>query len=207
MVIDQSLTYSLLYPLTDENTLMTTSAILRLLAAISMVVLAGCGSSSDSSENVITAPPAAPQDGISGQVASSLSGGRISVADANGNDVVVATGRTTDANGRFNLVFSEFAIEDGITPPLLVTVDGEGATAICDFDGPGDSDCVSADGSSVPFGTRYNLPAGFTLSGITASYNVSNSTGFRTATVNLSAASDLATHYAVAKYRRYTFDD
>lgn len=163
-----------------------------------MVVLAGCGSSSDSSENVITAPPAAPQDGISGQVASSVSGGRISVADANGNDVVVATGRTTDTNGSFNLVFSEFAIEDGITPPLLVTVDGEGATAICDFDGPGDSDCVSADGSSVPFGTRYDLPAGFTLSGITASYNVSNSTGFRTATVNLSAASDLATHYAVA---------
>lgn len=160
------------------------------------MLIQGCsGGSPDSSENTVINATPPPQDGIRGRASSRISGGKLSVTDAQGEEIVVATGRNTNANGSFHLIFSEFAIEAGIKPPLVVTLDGSGATADCDYDGPTDNDCVSADGSFVAFGNRYTLPDDFTLRGLAQTFPPEDSPGDRTVTVNLSAASDLAARY------------
>jgi len=160
-----------------------------------VIALFGCGSSKDSSKNVITEPAQPPQDGITGTVTANIKGGQLSVHDANGNEIVLASGRTTGNNGSFHLIFSEFEINEGITPPLIVTVDGTTATATCNFDDEGDNDCLAADGSFVPFGTTYILPKGYTLRGLAPTFPPIGTTGDRTITVNISAASDLAVSY------------
>ncbi|MDA0979048.1 MAG: hypothetical protein O3B72_10840, partial [Proteobacteria bacterium] len=171
---------------------------LPLLLVILSVILQGCGGSGgDTIDNTVINPPAAPMDGINGRVASRISGGIISVTDATGSDVVVASGRTTSASGEFNLVFSEFAIDAGINPPLTVTLDGSSATAVCDYNGEGDNDCLTRDGDFAAFGETYDLPAGFSLRGIAPTFPDSSTAGDRNVTVNLTAASDLATQYAL----------
>lgn len=165
------------------------------LALITILAITGCGGSSDSATNVVTNPPAPPEDGINGQVASAISGATLSVTDATGEDIVLASGRTTDANGNFSLVFSEFAIEAGITAPLLISLDGTNATAICDFDDEGNNDCLSADGSFVSFGERFTLPDGFRLRALIPEFPSEDSAAPRTVSVNLSVASELAASY------------
>lgn len=168
------------------------------ILVIGMILLVtGCGGSSDSSENVVTDAPAPPQDGITGTVASKMSGAALSVADANGVEIVIASGRMTDANGNYHLIFSEFEINEGITAPLVITADGSSASAICDFDAEGNSDCRTKDGSFAAFGETYELPDGFTLRGVSSSFPEADTAGDRLITVNISAASDLATSYAL----------
>lgn len=162
-----------------------------------MVLLGGCGGGADSSENIVENPPPPPTDGIDGEVSSRISGASLSVTDATGAEVVLASGRTTDSAGRYRLVFSEFAIEDGITAPLIVSADGSGATAICDFDAEGDSDCLTADGSLAPFASSYTLPEGYIFRGVSPTFPPETNGEERTVTVNISAASDLATHYSL----------
>lgn len=160
-----------------------------------LVMLSGCGGSSDSSTNVVTDPPAPPEDGITGRVASGIAGAALSVQDANGLEIVLASGRTTRSDGSFALIFSEFAIDDGITAPLLVSLDGTDATGICDFNKEGDNDCLSADGSFVTFGERYTLPDGFTLRALIPEFPEAGSVEPRTTSVNISTASELAVGY------------
>jgi RNase P/RNase MRP subunit p29 len=162
-----------------------------------LCLLQGCsGGSSDSAENTVVNSPTPPQDGIRGRVASKLQNALLTVTDANGEEVVVASGNRTNENGAYDLIFSEFEIEAGITPPLIVTVDGSGATAVCDHDGETDNDCLTANGSFAAFGTRYEVPAGFRLRGLAPTFPPEETFGDRTVTVNLSAASDLAARYA-----------
>ncbi len=183
----------------ERNTLRTQSEtkLKAIVLTPLLALLVACGGGSDSSENVITNPPEPAQDGISGVAASSIGAGQISITDANGDELVIASGRETNQNGRFNLVFSEFAIEAGINPPLLLTLQGNGATAICDYDQEGESDCLTADGSFVAFGERYNLRNGFRLRAIAETYPPASTPEDRSVTVNFSAASDLAAQYAV----------
>lgn len=161
-----------------------------------LCLLTGCGGSSDTVENTVINSPPPPQDGIRGRVASKLQNGRLTVTDANGEEVVVASGDRTNENGAYDLVFSEFEIDAGITPPLIVAVDGTGATAVCDYDGETDNDCLTASGSFAAFGARYEVPAGFGLRGLAPTFPPEDAQGDRTVTVNLSAASDLAVRYA-----------
>ncbi len=175
-----------------RSTILTTSLLLLLF------LVAGCGGGSDSSENIVENPPPAPMDGITGRVSSRMSGAALSVVDAESSEVVLASGRTTNSQGTYNLIFSEFAIEEGIMAPLIVSADGSGATAICDFDAEGDSDCLTADGSLAPFGSTYTLPNGYIFRGLSATFPPDTGDGAdRSVTVNISAASDLATHYAL----------
>ena len=170
-----------------------------MITAVLLASACGGGGGGDSSENLVTEPPAAPQDGISGRAASKISGAQITVHDANGDEIVIASGRTTNENGAFNLVFSEFAINDGITAPLVLTLDGANATAVCDYDREGDNDCLTADGSFTAFGTLYDLPDGFVLKAVADSFptRTDSATEDIRITVNLSAASDLAARYAL----------
>ncbi|MBT7370802.1 MAG: hypothetical protein HN816_09165 [Gammaproteobacteria bacterium] len=169
------------------------------LSTILLMLLSACGAGGgDSAENTVINPPEPRQDGITGKAASRISGASLAVHDANGEEIVLASGRTTNQNGAYHLIFSEFAIQDGITPPLVVTLDGRGATAICDYDREGDNDCIAADGSFVSFGTTYTLPDGFELRGLAPTFpDFVEGGSDRTINVNLSAASDLATRYAL----------
>ncbi len=169
------------------------------LPALLVILLAACDSgSSDSAENIVTDPPAPPEDGINGRVSSRISGATITVQDATGSDIVIDRGRTTSSNGAYSLIFSEFEVNDCITPPLVVTVDGSGATATCDFNGEGDNDCLAADGTSVAFGETYTLPDGYILRGVAPTFPPQGSSEKRTVTVNVSPASELAVTYALA---------
>lgn len=172
-----------------------------LLPTLTLIVLlaTGCGGSGggDTSNNVIQDPPAPPQDGVQGRVSSRIAGASLSVIDADGEEIVLASGRTTNPNGTYSLVFSEFEIEEGIRAPLIVSLSGSNATAVCDFDREGANDCLDREGSFVAFGETYNLPADFSLRGVAASFPPEGSSSPRTITVNLSAASDLAAHYAL----------
>jgi hypothetical protein len=159
--------------------------------------LAGCGGGGDSSTNIISDPQQPPQDGITGSVASRISGASLSVHDAEGEEIVLASGRTTTGSGSYSLVFSEFEITEGIIPPLMVTLSGTGATAVCDFDREGNNDCQGRDGSFVAFGESYPLPDDFMLRGIVESFPAESTPSPRTVSVNISAASDLAAHYAL----------
>ena len=161
-----------------------------------LLLIAGCGGGSDSSENVIVNPPEPSQDGIQGRASSKIRGALLTVHDANGEEIVLASGRTTNATGAYSLVFSEFAIDDDIVAPLMVTLNGEGATAVCDFDDEGDNDCLSRDGTFVTFGETYDLADNFQLRGLAASFPPETNAGDRKITVNISAASDLAAQYA-----------
>lgn len=174
---------------------MTRAIFFKAIVLSTVIALLGCGSSKDSSKNIVTDPPQPAQDGITGSVTANLKGGQLSVHDANGDEIVLASGRTTGNNGSFHLIFSEFEINEGITPPLIVTVDGTNATATCNFDDEGDNDCLAVDGSFVPFGTTYILPNGFMLRGLAPTFPPNGTVGDRTITVNLSAASDLAVSY------------
>lgn len=162
-----------------------------------ILILTACGGSSDSSENIIVDPPEAPQDGIQGGTASRINGAQISVQDASGNEVVVASGRNTNQNGRYRLVFSEFEIQEGINPPLVLTLDGSGATAVCDYDQEGDNDCLTREGNFVAYGATYSLPDGFSLRALAPTYPPASDTGDRLVSVNFSAASDLAANLAM----------
>lgn len=155
-----------------------------------------CGGGSSSSKNTVTDPPVAPQDGIRGVVASNISGAQLTVQDASGEEIVIASGRTTGADGSFALVFSEFAINAGIKAPLIISLNGSGATALCDFNREGDNDCLANDGSFAAFGETYTLADDYSLQGLAESFPPDTTEGDRVITVNLSAASDLAGHYA-----------
>ena len=178
-----------------------TQAIFRVcLGAAFIIALSACGGGGgDSSTNLIAVPPEPPQDGITGRAASGISGAQLTVHDATGEEIVIASGRTTNENGAYDLVFSEFAIESGIEAPLVITLDGEGATAVCDYDRDGDNDCLTADGSFTAFGTTYDLPRGFQLRAMAHSFptRTEATTGDISVNVNLTAASDLATRYAL----------
>jgi len=178
----------------------------RLCVLSLLILLASCGGGSDSSENIIVDPPAPPQDGIGGSAASRIRGGRISIQDANGDDVVVASGRTTNESGSYRLVFSEFEILEGITPPLLLTLDGTGATAVCDFDQEGDNDCLTREGNFASYGETYNLPDGFSLRALAPTYPPESESGDRLINVNFSAASDLAAALAIESSAGGTLD-
>lgn len=125
-----------------------------------------CGGGSSSSKNTVTDPPVAPQDGIRGVVASNISGAQLVVRDASGEEIVIASGRTTGADGSFALVFSEFAINAGIKAPLIISLNGSGATALCDFNREGDNDCLAKDGSFAAFGETYTLADDYSLQGL-----------------------------------------
>ncbi|MBO6704005.1 MAG: hypothetical protein JJ921_16800 [Pseudomonadales bacterium] len=177
---------------------MTHLSVNRLCALFILFLLVSCGGgSSDSSENIVVDPPEPPQDGIAGSVAAGISGAQISVQDANGEDVVVASGRNTNSNGVYRLVFSEFEILEGITAPFILTLDGSGATAVCDFDQEGDNDCLTREGNFAAYGETYNLPDGFTLRALAPTYPPESDTGDRLINVNFSAASDLAAALAL----------
>lgn len=167
------------------------------ISLITLGILTGCGGGDDVVQNTVTSPLPPPQDGIRGQVAANISGATITITDANGDEVVVATGRNTGSQGRYDLVFSEFAINAGINTPLVLTLNGAGATAVCDYNADGGDDCLTADGTFAAFGETYELPDNFQLRGILPTLPASNAEGRRTGVVNISAASDLAARYAL----------
>ena len=137
-------------------------------------------------------------DGVQGAVSSRISGAQLDVTNAQGAEIVLSSGRTTNSAGGYSLVFSEFAIQEGILAPLIVTADGSLAEATCDFDGEGDFDCLGAVRSFAAFGTTYTLPPGYVFRGLSDSFPPENGGVDRTVTVNISAASDLAAGYALA---------
>ncbi len=176
---------------------MTRSSPRIIFALLFALLISGCGGGGgDSASNVVGDPPAAPQDGISGTVQSRINGASISVTDANGQDITVASGGTTDGAGRFNLVFSEFSINSGINAPLIITVDAGGATAICDYDLDSDNDCQNADGTFVSYGESYTLASDFTLRGVASTFPPATTAGDRRIQVNVSAASEIAASLA-----------
>ncbi len=172
-----------------------TTAILLFMTGL----LTGCNNgSSDSVKNVaVAAPP--PTDGISGFLPSHISGATLTVQDASGREIVIASGRNTNSLGAFNIVFSEFELNAGLQTPLLVVADASGATAICDFDAAGVNDCLTASGGFAAFGETYTLPAGYVLRGMVDVIPPPAADGVRTAIVNITPVSDLATTYALAK--------
>lgn len=176
---------------------MTFSPARTSISLLLSLIIVGCGGGGDSSRNVIENPPPAPQDGISGSVQSRIQGASISVADANGQALTVASGGVTDGGGSFNLVFSEFSINSGIEAPLIITVDASGATATCDFNRDGDNDCLNADGSFVAYGETFTLPDNFALRGIASTFPPETTNDERRITVRISAASDIAAAIAL----------
>lgn len=166
--------------------------------ACAVFLISSCDSGGASGITNIGVTPAVPQNGITGSaVKGIISGGVVTVADASGADVPLASGGTTGADGTYNLVFTEAAIDAGITAPLVVTVTG--GTMTCDIDLPNTAnDCAVGDGTSVAFGATYDLPATFTMRGLVSVIPVGGTNNEDTVTVNLSPASDLAADLALA---------
>ena len=94
-----------------------------------------------------------------------ISGARITVRDANGQDVELATVTTTGADGSYTLVYSRDAFAAGIEAPLTIRIHGTpGATAKCDIDNADtDEDCQLPNGSFAAFGESFNLPSALLL--------------------------------------------
>lgn len=94
-----------------------------------------------------------------------ISGARITVRDANGQDVELATETTTGADGSYTLVYSPDAFAAGIEAPLTIRIHGTpGATAKCDIDNADtDEDCQLPNGSFAAFGESFNLPSALLL--------------------------------------------
>jgi len=107
-----------------------------------------------------------PTDGADGSaLLGVISGARITVRDANGQDVELATETTTGADGSYTLVYSPDAFAAGIEAPLTIRIHGTpGATAKCDIDNADtDEDCQLPNGSFAAFGESFNLPSGLLL--------------------------------------------
>ncbi|XOV87146.1 MAG: hypothetical protein ACFHX7_19620 [Pseudomonadota bacterium] len=162
----------------------------------SALLLASCDSSSTSGVGDVGVTLPTPSNGATGTVAKGvISGGTITVTDASGANVPLASGGTTGAGGSYSLVFTKEAIEAGITAPLTVTITG--GSSVCDFDADGtDNDCPVGDGTFVAFGESFALPADFTMSGIIATLPPDTATSDPVVTVNVTPASDLAASLA-----------
>jgi hypothetical protein len=165
-----------------------------IVLASAVLLIASCDSGGAGGISNIGVTPPAPQNIVSGSaVKGVISGGTVTVVDFEGNDIPLSPAVTTEEDGSYELTFAA-----GRTAPLVVTIDGTGATMVCDIDLAGtDNDCGIGDGTFAAFGTSYPLPAGFTMQGMVAEIPPANSVGNITATVNLSPASDLATKLAL----------
>jgi len=176
-------------------------SILQHIALVSAILLvASCDSGGTSGITNIGVTPPSPQNGVSGSaVKGIISGGTITVTDSAGATVPLVSSTTTAADGAYSLVFTEAAIAAGISAPLTVTIDGTGASMICDIDNDGtDDDCAIGDGTFAAFGASYPLPAGFTMRGLVATIPSSTTTLNPVVTVNVSPATELATTLALA---------
>ncbi len=140
-------------------------------------------------------PPAVPQlQAVDGQVIKGkINGGKITVVDATGAVIPIASGGITNDNGQYNASFTVGATEAGIIPPLTVTVSGVGATVTCDYNVAGANDCRKSDGTYASFGETYALASDFSISGLSPLVPATASS----VTVNINPMTDLATRFAV----------
>ena len=178
-------------------------SILQYVAVLSVAVLiTSCGGNSDGDpRGTVTVIPPPPQNGAAGQaVKGIIAGASVSVVDASGAAIGIASGGTTGADGTYSLVFTPAAIAAGITAPLAVIIDGTGATTVCDLDVNGtDDDCLTSDGVTyVAFGETYALPDGFTMTVVLSEVPADTAEEDPVFTANPSPASSLAASLAYA---------
>jgi hypothetical protein len=160
----------------------------------SILLIVSCTDSGSSNPGgVIVVPP--PNNGVIGQaVKGIIAGATITVQDATGANMALTGTVTTNSDGSYAVTFSTAQVTAGIVGPLIVTVDGTGATTVCDFDNPDSEtdDCPVGDGTFATFGASYALPDGFTLHGVIADIPADTSTSDPIVTVNVSPASQVA---------------
>lgn len=166
----------------------------NILLLSSIILIPACDTGTDGTIDDVGEPVPAPSNGATGAaVKGVIAGATITVTDATGADIGIASGATTSADGSFELVFTEAAIAAGISGPLTVVVDGTGATSVCDYDDPDttENDC----GEGIAFGDTFVLPDGFVLRGTTLDVPTASSL---VVTVNVSPVSELAHTLALA---------
>ena len=139
---------------------------IALLSSIVLLISCGGGGGGGGSVSDVGVSLPEPTDGADGSaLLGVISGARITVRDANGQDVELATETTTGADGSYTLVYSRDAFAAGIEAPLTIRIHGTpGATAKCDIDNADtDEDCQLPNGSFAAFGESFNLPSGLLL--------------------------------------------
>ncbi|MCB1646030.1 MAG: hypothetical protein KDI36_11285, partial [Pseudomonadales bacterium] len=177
-------------------------SILQNIALLSSILLiASCDSGGGGGVADIGVSLPTPTNGATGSaVKGVISGGNITVTDASGADISLASGTTTNADGSYRLIFTQAEIDAGITAPLIVTISGgNGATMVCDIDNANTTDdCPVGDGTFAAFGTSYTLPADFQLSGIISEIPADNPNADPVVNINVNPATDLAAAFAKA---------
>jgi hypothetical protein len=164
------------------------------LTLVVALLVSACDAGGGGSVTDSGTPATRPTNGISGTAAKGIiSGATITVTDAAGGSVAIASGGETNEDGTFEVIFTEAAVAAGIIPPLTVTITGGSAT--CDFDKPAtDNDC----GTGIPFGATYALPEGFELDAVIPSLPANTAASIRIVTANITPATDLAATIANA---------
>ena len=149
-------------------------SILQFVTVLSVVaLLASCGGNSDGDpRGQVTITPPPEQDGLGGTaLKGTIIGGTVTVLDADGNNVPVASGGVTGADGTYDITLSPDVSLNSLTLPLLIRVSGgNGATSVCDVNNNGtDDDCLTNDGVTyVAFRETFELPADFVLESVLA---------------------------------------
>ena len=164
-----------------------------ILCCAALLSITGCGGGTDVRIEDSGSPIPLPTDGITGiALKGAISGGVVTVTDASGATLEIREGGLTQPRGRFAVTFSEATVSGGVMGPLTVTVQGGEAT--CDIDQPDTTeDCPRGDDQFIAFGERFSLPEDFTIRGTLARLPDATDNIY---TVNISPASDLATHLA-----------
>jgi hypothetical protein len=185
-------------------------SILQYVTVMSVVaLLASCSDNSSPRGAVPSTPPlvATPPDpdGVGGTAVKGLIiGGAVTVVDGNGNDVPIAAGGETRADGTYAIVLPTDVSLDSIALPVVVQVrGGGGATSVCDVNrnvgGDGANDCLTIDGVSyVAFGETFELPADFLMEAVLAALPDDSSNASTTVTANMTPATHLQTTLARA---------
>lgn len=182
---------------------------LQTIALLSSILLIVSCSDSSSNTNVgvtsttpIPVAPPAPTNGVVGQaVKGVISGATVIVEDGEGAELTLTDTVTTQTDGSYSATFSAAAVTAGIVGPLLVTIDGTGATTVCDYDDPASTtdDCPIGDGTFAAFGDTYALPDGFTLHGMIADVPEDTDLVDPIVTMNLSPATTVAFELAATQ--------
>lgn len=174
---------------------------LLLLLMLSALLTACGGGGGDSSSPTAPVPVPEPEPAPTGfdysfegaAVKGVISGGGVSVVDAEGNPVGVTT--VTDSNGGYTISFTS---DTELLTPLLIIVDGSSATVVCDLR-PSCDPGAGPDGplDPVPFGETYLLPEGFELRAAISSVETSED-GTTTATAFVSPLSEFVVDAALS---------
>jgi len=164
---------------------------------VTLAMTAGCGGGGGGSSPPPQQPPAEPEPtfdySIEGKaVKGVIAGALVSVIDADGASVSGATA-TSGSDGSYNITFSTAA---EIAEPVQISLDGTGATTVCDVTPTCEFD-IDADGISLvaAFGESYDLPDGFRMRATITSLDESGDD--RSGTAHISPLSEFVTELAL----------